>query len=442
MTPGRWPEPAELARHSDAAVRARLLPLTLAWAARAVPYYRRALKGRPLRLEALPFLDKPTAIAHQARLLAGPREAFTGVVSSGTHHGGALLRVPHGDDETAAAHAFLAARAGPRPARPGWVLEVRAAHHGVVGPPAPGRLVVPWTYSAQSLRHVEALLAGPQPDGRRVTAMVIGAGALLPLTTWLLSRGVDARRFRLAALGTTSFRLAPRWRALVEEVWGCRAFDNFSLSELPTPALECDACGFNHWLGPPVVAEVVEPATRRPLRAGTGVLVVTTLAPFVTRMPLLRYWTGDVVTLGPRCARAGERGFRSRGRLAQSLWTPRDGLLVAALDVADFLEGRPEVARHPHPMEVLGLVPPGDCGAVKFELALAGTARRRVARVRVELRFDPLVFSDEAGALGEALAAHLLAASPALRRLEASGRGELEVALERPGALERRWVKF
>jgi hypothetical protein len=86
-------------------------------------------------------------------------------------------------------------------------------------------------------------------------------------------------------------------------------------------------------------------------------------------------------------------------------------------------------------METLGIIPTGDCGAVKFEL-------KPGPRVNVELRFDPLVFSEQANELGESLAAHLLAKRPALRRLERSGRGELEISLARPGTLTKTWVKF
>ena len=420
-----------------AALRAALLPDTLTFAATHVPHYRR-LRG-VTSLRDWPVLRKAEAIAHQRELLSSTADAFTGVVSSGTQHGTAgVLQVPRTHDEREARAAFFRAMSDDDGERPkGWVLEVRAAHHGASEAEA-GRLLLNWTYSAQALRLTEQMLSQRQVDGRRVTSMVINAGALMPLTSWFLSRGVDPRKFKLEGLGTTSFRLSPFWERLVEEVWGCPVHDNFSLSELPAPAFHCEACGFNHWLAPPMVSEVLDPFTEASLSKGTGVLVCTTLVPFVTRMPLIRYWTDDVVTLGPRCARVGgERGIRARGRLAQSLAHRRHGVLVAALDVTDFLDGRAEVARHAHPMETLGLIPPGECGAVKCELSLEG----RVARVKVELRFDPLVFSDEARALGEALSKHLLAASPGLRGFEREG-GELVVEVLRPGSLTTRWAKF
>ena len=42
--------------------------------------------------------------------------------------------------------------------------------------------------------------------------------------------------------------------------------------------------------------------------------------------------------------------------------------------------------------------------------------------MRVELRFDPLVFGEQAHALGSQLATHLLEKRAALRALEKSGR--------------------
>lgn len=413
---------------------ASLLESTLEQAVRDVPFYRRRF-GKRRELSSLPFLTKAEAIANQRELINGAPSGFVGTISSGTHHAdGELLRVPQTPEEKEAIRALLAETfRGVKP--DGWVLEVQAAHHGVSEGSSPGRLVMPWTYTRQSLRLFEALLSRAQPDGRRVRSVVIGAGALMPLTSWFLSRGIEPSKFGVRAIGTTSFRLSPHWKALVEDAWGAQVRDNFSLSELPAPALECDECGFHHWLPPPVVSEVVDPFTKKPLRGGVGVLVVTTLAPYVTSMPLIRYWTGDLVELGPRCSAWKQTGFRPLGRMDQAIITKRDGLLVSPMDVSDFLEGRPEVARHPHPMETLGLIPPGDCGAVKFELT-------KGPKVRVELRFDPLVFGEEAHSLGVALAEHLLGKSTALRQLEKSGRGELEIELLRPESITRQWAKF
>ncbi len=426
---------------------ARHLGPTLEWAATRVPYYAKAWGARwrrvrgPAELPRLPLLTKELALAHQRGLVARGTGPFAGVVSSGTQPRDGVLRVPRTEAEEEALAGWLSARRGGEEGG-SLVLEVRAVHHGVDHlAPRPGWLRVPWSYSKNALRLVEAVLSRPQPDGRRVRRLLINAGALMPLTAHLLERGVSPRRFRVAGVSTTGFRLSPHWRARVEDAWGAPVFDNYSLSEVPGAALECRACGFNHWLPPPLWPEVVDARSRRPLARGTGVLVLTTLFPFVQAMPLIRYWTGDLVELGPPCRETGERGVRFRGRLGQSLLAPRappgEGVLVAAQDVVDALEAEALVARHPHPVEALGLVRSTDCGAVKFELS-----RGKGARLRVELKFDPRAYPLEAEALGRRVARRLIHASPALRALERTGRGELEVALVGPGALTRPWTKW
>lgn len=424
-----------------------MLPATLEHAVAHAPYYRRAFGQtwkrvrRVAELPLLPLLDKATAIAQQRALITTKKRAFTGIISSGTHAShGRLLRVPRVEEEARALDALE--RSLPRGGADGWVLEVRNVHHGLVdGTGRPGRLAVPWTYSAQALRLIEEMLSRPHGDGRRVTSMVIGAGAVMPLTAWLLSKHVDPSSFGVELIGTNSFRLSPHWKELVGEAFGARVLDNYSLSEVPTPALECISCGFNHWLLPPVAFEVLDPFTREPLEDGMGVLTVTTLYPYVQAMPLLRYWTGDLVELGPFCDVVQDRGIRFRGRLDQSLLSRRHGILVAAQDVIDVVESSPLTARHPHPMETLGLVPGTECGAGKVELTLSN-ARKPAPKVRVELRCDPKIFSKQAHEFGESLANHLLSASPALRRLEKRGEGELEVELCAPGTLQKEWVKF
>lgn len=427
-------------------MRRRLLPLTLAWARRA-PYYRAAWGGRWRQgLTALPVLTKQQAVQHADALLAVAPGAFVGVVSSGTQHGDREpLRVPEVDAEREAFARFFDARSGPPTPSRGLHLEVLSPQHGFPeGPPPPGTLRVPWSFTASTFQLLAALLLEPQAGGRRVESLVIGAAALVPLTAWLYEHDVDFARLAVQAIGTTGFRLGPHWRARVEALWGARVFDNFSLSELAVPAPECAACGHHHFELPAVEVEVLDPFTHAPVKSGLGVLTVTTLWPFVQAMPLIRYGTGDLVSLGPRCAENQERGFRFRGRLAQcAVQRGRRGaeLLLSPQDVEAFLDGRPEVARLPHPAAQLGLVRSPDVGVPRFEVQVTAGRRQRLL-VRVELRFDPMLFPVHAAALESALARWLRASAPALPRAEAARRARLELELCRPNTLTRAWSKF
>lgn len=384
---------------------------TLEHAARNVPYYRRRWGSRWKKVRTaadlwrLPFLTKPEAIAHQRELLAVRTPAFSGVVSSGTVHGGGPpLRVLHTPEEERARLDALPKGQPGRPSRD-LVLEVRTVHHGLPeGAPPPGRLCVPWTDTANGLHSLEQLLAVRHADGRRVTALVIGAAPLAVLTTWLLERGVRPSRFSVRAIGTYGFRISPHWTQLVEQAWRAKVFDNYSLSELSTSALPCGTCGRHHWLHPAPLFEVVDAFTRRPLKSGTGVMVLTGLYPFVQAMPLVRYWTGDLVELGPKCRVAGARGFTFRGREASSVvqrgTRPGAPRLVSGQDVGHFLDARAEVQRVPHAAHGLGLIS-ADVGPPRFALLLD----RGKPVVRVHLRFPPLLFAGAAEALSDALRA-------------------------------------
>jgi hypothetical protein len=366
-------------------VRDQQLLATLEHAANNVPYYRRKWGARWKRvrsvrdLHLLPLLTKEEAIANQRELLAGTPGAYGGTISSGTMHGDrAPLRVLHTDSETRALDELYAGfPAAKEPRRPrGFVLEVRAMHHGLPeGQPPHGRIRVPWTYTANALRLIRELLANRQPDRSRAIALNIGAGALMALTAWFSERGEDPARFRLIEISTYGRKLSPTWREHIERAWEAPIYDNFSLSEFRTPATECEACGWFHWGDPPLHFEVVDHA-----------LVLTGLYPFVQAMPLIRYSTGDCVELGPRCATASERGFRFRGRVSQTVFDSNGRPIVTGQDIQDFLESQPLVAREPHHCNQLGLVKSPDIGAVKYTLDV----KRR--HVQVEVRCDPVVF--------------------------------------------------
>ena len=428
----------------DARARSALLAPTLRHALRA-PWYRRAWGGRWRRgLTALPFLTKPLAVAHQADLLASEVGPWVGTVSSGTQHGDRRpLRVPETANERAAFRAFADLEdAGAEAAGSARTLEVLSMQHGFPeAPPPPGVERIGWAFEEQTLRRIAAVLGRRGP--RRVEALVIGAGALVPLTAWLWERGQDPSAFGVRDVATTGFRLGPHWRARVEALWRARLHDSFSLSEFANSAPQCEACGFHHWLWPSLYTEVVHPLSRRPVDAGAGVLVLTTLWPFVQALPLVRYWTGDLVEWGPRCPSRREPGFRFLGRAAACALEPREGaLLVSPHDVEAFLEQRPDVARVPHPLQRLGVLASPDVGVPKFELEAGRRRGRLEVVVRAEVRYEPAVFPAAARSLEASLAAALRRARPALARSLRAGRAGLRVEVARPGALTRKWTKF
>jgi len=114
--------------------------------------------------------------------------------------------------------------------------------------------------------------------------------------------GLDLRRAAVRCLmvaGEPGGSL-PATRARLEQLWpGARVFDHHGMTEVGPVTYECPARpGVLHVMEHAFLAEVVDPATGRPVAAGQrGELVLTTLARAAS--PLLRYRTGDLVQ--PRC---------------------------------------------------------------------------------------------------------------------------------------------
>lgn len=445
------------------ALEVRLLAETVRRAFAQVPYYRKRWKKSWTRLRRLedlarlPILTKDHAIRHQRALIADEfREVFSGVVSSGTQRDGAgLLRVPRGPSRPlpATSPAELVpqfpialapggATLGAAHVTEGLTLWLAGVSHNISPRSDQQRLVVPHTYSRNFFETAVELLRRPQLDGRRVRYLRTGTNALKTLTAYLAQGGQDPRDFGIVLISTHSNRLSPAWLRWIDERWGAPVLDTFSLSEIDDAANPCAACAHYHWTGP-LVAEYVDVMTREPVGARTAAaaLVVTTIGSQAYPMPLIRYWTGDLVEVGPRCtAAAGRRGFRSRDRVASAAVLAASGepAVVAPYEAMEWLDGRPEVARHLQPAEQLGIIEASCAGLPKVELERA----QESLILRFEVSYDPAMFASHARALEAELRHHLLGRSKSLRRLLRAGELVLEVRAVGVGGVRAGWNKW
>ena len=95
----------------------------------------------------------------------------------------------------------------------------------------------------------------------------------------------------------------PAVRGQIESAWGARVFDHSGMTEMGAVGYECAPAPLGlHVIESQFIAEVIDPATARPVRPGeTGELVLTNLGRWGS--PLIRYRTGDIVRLvRGRCA--------------------------------------------------------------------------------------------------------------------------------------------
>ncbi|HUH01292.1 MAG TPA: hypothetical protein VML75_04810 [Kofleriaceae bacterium] len=444
------------------ALEVRLLAETVRRAFAQVPYYRKRWRQawtgirRLDDLRRLPILSKNHAIRHQRALIADEfREVFAGVVSSGTQRDGGLLRVPRGsprplpaDDGAELLPQFPIALApggatlGAGHVTEGLTLWLAGVSHNIAPRSDQQRLVVPHTYSRNFFETALELLRKPQRDGRRVRYLRTGTNALKTLTAYLAQAGHDPRAFGIVLISTHSNRLSPAWLRWIDERWGAPVLDSFSLSEIDVAANPCAACAHYHWTGP-LVTEYLDVMTREPIDARTAAaaLVVTTVGPHAYPMPLIRYWTGDLVAVGPRCAAVGgRRGFRSRDRVSSAAVLPAPGepVVLAPYEAMEWLDGRSEVARHLQPAEQLGIIEASCAGLPKVELE----QRRGSLTLRFEVSYDPAMFAVQAGALEADLRHHLVGRSKPLRRLLRAGELAFEVRAVGVGGVRAGWNKW
>lgn len=145
------------------------------------------------------------------------------------------------------------------------------------------------------------------------------------------SQGIDLselqRRHSLKAICTTSEMLTDIDRKLIAEAFGVGVYDSYGLREAGLVGHECEDCTM-HCMDEQVILETIDPDTLEPID-GPGELVVTNITG--PTMPIIRYRTGDVVTLSQEpcaCGRSLSSVKISGGRIADFVLTDKGKWVV------------------------------------------------------------------------------------------------------------------
>ena len=157
-------------------------------------------------------------------------------------------------------------------------------------------------------------------------------------------RGIDLKeigRRGTRALSTTSEMLGEVNRKIISEAFGLPVYDSYGLREAALVGHECDRFTM-HTMDEHVILETIHPETLEPV-SGEGELVITSL---ISRpMPVIRYRTGDMVTLSEEpcpCGRSLGRITISGGRIADFVVTDK-GKWVAGYFIIYICRGVPGV---------------------------------------------------------------------------------------------------
>jgi phenylacetate-CoA ligase len=259
---------------------------------------------------------------------------------------------------------------------------------------------------------------GAQSTEARVLQILdFGATVVAATPTYAIRLAQEASRLGIDLPGSSVSRLIlsgeaagsiPQTKALIEELWGAKAYDTAGMTEIGTiMVFECShQPGGTHIIEDHVLEEVLDPDSLEPVAYGErGERVVTSFGR--GSIPLLRYRTGDLVCRVPASRCTCGRGFDIY-----------QGGILGRVDDMKVIRGT-----NVYPRAIEGIV--REYPEVhEFQTVISHEGIRDEITLRVELKPDWPVEGWEA--LRESLGRQLGHAHEGLNfRIERAGEGEL-----------------
>jgi phenylacetate-CoA ligase len=154
------------------------------------------------------------------------------------------------------------------------------------------------------------------------TVMGTTGGFALHLAALAEEKGFDLKRdFNIRIMYHTGEPLVEESRQRIEQLWGCKSYNNYGSVETGAPAWECVQQNGMHFNEDAYVFEIVDPDTLQPLPDGQeGAVVITSL--FKEAAPIIRYMIGDVAAIWSEpcaCGCSFRRLSPIRGRIDDML---------------------------------------------------------------------------------------------------------------------------
>lgn len=412
-----------------------------------MPFYRE--RARPgAHLDEFPLIDRDVVQRHFSRFLAATRFPDFIVMSGGTT-GQVVNATIRNEEEYDAAYRYL--NGSPSGAVPGldeidrFGLDVYFNTNGYTRRKPKGwpLVSIPLERKVHADLITRLLTEGFELGGRVFPAGYLQAQNALHrvLAGYYAVADEAPDSFELDSVFGYGSHITRVWHERLRALWGAEVVTSYGLCEFAgANAAPCSECGGLHYLT--AWQEFLSPRDLSPVDAGDAVLVLTSLVPFVTVQPRIRYVTGDLVTIVGPCRASGVVGFRFRGRERSSVVDDAGGtaqVLLSEVDLLEVLDQLDGVHAHRHPSEIQlwddGDLrrPPFRMGLPQFEIDGSSFADDGTLRIRVAVAFDPAAERAAARRFEAALLELLHAETPALNEREA----RVTVELARPGELRQ-----
>jgi hypothetical protein len=192
--------------------------------------------------------------------------------------------------------------------------------------------------------------------------------------------------------------LSERWKMILESVYNAQLISLYGLSEIAgSNCIQCHYCGHFHM--PPIVMPEVLDLYDDSLEVSSGIgeLVLTSLYPFTSLQPLIRYRTGDVVQAFDKtvCKSVDDITFQPLGRVSKSVIDRSLGILIPSSLLFEIIDDIPEVSRtRSSNLDAFGLGL--HLGHPRYKIEVAKDNGILTINIFVELAYDPFHYQDRA----------------------------------------------
>jgi hypothetical protein len=388
-------------------------------------------------LATLPIVTKDQLRAHESEWAL--RSGQTAYIQNTTGSTGEPLFIYRSHDEAKFIWDFFSeysrdSSSGPRPLQ----LNFDESKHG--NPTSVPAYVHVLSGSAIEDKHIEhvLLLLRKQFKIRGVAERIsILSGQQLPillLTNFLLENDINRSEFAIKLICTSGRYLTRRWRETLEKVWGAIVIDRYSLSEVFGGASSCGHCRGYHF-DTHVVPELVEPVSHKVVSEGLGLLVLTSLYPFVQAQPMIRYLTGDLMEL--RTGLCYAPTYFIKGRFVHALMHPQKTgqILLAGPDIIEALDGIPSINRTRHYKDVTSISYSQAVGSPYVRGRIINQNNRPHVVLELEVNFTSGLFPRYEDDIKSTILTELRSSSPTFNSALEQGDFEFDIQLLRSGQL-------
>lgn len=256
------------------------------------------------------------------------------------------------------------------------------------------------------------------------------------LTAYLIDSGFDFSAVKIRTIIPLCTIITPRWRKVLKETWNANVVDRYSLSEIFGGGTLCLECS-NYHFDPTVVAEVVDPVTLEVIRSGVGVLVLTSLYPFVQQQPMIRYFTGDLVEANASSCQP-DTSVRFKGRLANACsvkFGTTQRFLILPVDLYEVLDDFPDIACSERFTDLKDLRDHSSAGSLKFQFCCETDNGRPVLSLKLELKYNANLYPERALSLRNAITSEILHKCSDFRQAFQTQQVSFDVQFVPPGSL-------